>query len=87
MKKNWPTKLSGLEDSRDVIPALQEIASFAAVSAITEAKVLKIPVTFLKGTEVVRRFSDGRTEIVTHINNSKASSILKKGTVLHARKK
>ena len=86
-KKSRRTKLSGLEDSKDFVPAIQEIASLAAVSAIREAKVLKIPLTYLKGNEIVRKFSDGRTETISHLVKKKKSVILKKGTVLHARSK
>ncbi|MDB5152868.1 MAG: hypothetical protein JWR54_1619 [Mucilaginibacter sp.] len=78
--------LASVEDSKEYNLTLQDIATAAGEEAIIEAKVLKIPVTYLSGTQVVKKFPDGKIEVIKQISKSKTSAVLRKGTILHARK-
>jgi hypothetical protein len=52
--------LASVEDSKEYNLTLQDIARAAGEEAIIEAKVLKIPVTYLSGTQVVKSFPMGK---------------------------
>ena len=49
--------LATVEDSREYSVTLQDVARAAGQEAIIEAKVLKIPVTYLSGNQVVKKVS------------------------------
>ena len=79
--------LSSVEDSKEYSVILQDIAREAGEEAILEAKVLKIPITYLNANrQVVKEFPDGRIEILEQLPNLKSSEALRKGAILHARK-
>ena len=57
--------LSSVEDSKEYSAILQDIASAAGEEAVLEAKILKIPITYLNASrQVVKEFPDGRIEIL-----------------------
>jgi hypothetical protein len=78
--------LASVEDSKEYNLTLQDVARAAGEEAIIEAKVLKIPVTYLSGSQVVKKFPDGKIEVIKQLLKAKSSKVLRKGTVLHARK-
>ncbi len=79
--------LYSVEDSKGYSAILQDIAREAGKEAVLEAKILRIPITYLNASrQVVKEFPDGRIEILEQLPTLKASGILHKGTVLHARK-
>jgi len=79
--------LSSVEDSKAYSVILQDIAREAGEEAILEAKVLKIPVTYLNdNNQVVKKFPDGRIEIIEQLVKSETHKAIAKGTILHARK-
>ncbi|MFI5160719.1 MAG: hypothetical protein ACHQHN_05545 [Sphingobacteriales bacterium] len=80
--------LESVEDSKEYSDILQDIASAAGQEAILEAKVLKIPITYLNASrQVVTEFPDGRIEVLEQLPKLNASRALRKGTILHARKR
>lgn len=79
--------LASVEDSKEYSVILQDIARAAGEEAILEAKVLKIPITYLNDkNQVVKEFPDGRIEVIKQLNKSETHITLPKGTILHARK-
>jgi len=79
--------LASVEDSREYSVILQDIARAAGEEAIVEAKILNIPITYLNSNhQVVKKFPDGRIEVIEQLLKPKPSKVLRKGTVLHARK-
>jgi hypothetical protein len=79
--------LSSVEDSKEYSVILQDIAREAGNEAVLEAKVLKIPITYLNDeSQIVKKFPDGRIEVIKQLNKSETHISLPKGTVLHARK-
>jgi hypothetical protein len=78
--------LASVEDSKEYNLTLQDVARSAGEEAIIEAKVLKIPVTYLSGNQVVKKFPDGKIEVIKQLFKAKSSKVLRKGTILHARK-
>ncbi len=79
--------LASVEDSKGYSVILQDIARAAGEEAIIEAKVLKIPITYLNEKhQVVKKFPDGRIEVIEQLQKTKTFKVLRKGTVLHARK-
>jgi len=79
--------LSSVEDSKEYSDILQDIAREAGEEAILEAKVLKIPITYLNdNNQVVKKFPDGRIEVIKQLVKSENHITLPKGTTLHARK-
>ncbi|HVS91999.1 MAG TPA: hypothetical protein VHE59_08220 [Mucilaginibacter sp.] len=79
--------LASVEDSKEYSGILQDIASAAGKEAVLEAKVLKIPITYLNASrQVVKEFPDGRLEVIQQLPKLKTSRVLRKGTILHARK-
>ena len=79
--------LSSVEDSKEYSAILQDIASAAGEEAVLEAKILRIPITYLNASrQVVKEFPDGRIEILEQLPKLKSSRVLRKGTILHARK-
>lgn len=80
--------MSGVEDSKEFALTVSGIARMAAKAAVAEAIALKIPVTYLKGNKVIRKHPGGQVETIAEITKTGKSSVtLKKGSVLHARKK
>lgn len=80
--------MSGVEDDVNLFaPAIKEVAKLAASSAIAEAKALNIPVTYLEGKNVVEKYPDGNVKIIATISVKKPLVTLKRGNVLHVRKK
>jgi hypothetical protein len=79
--------LASVEDSKEYSVILQDIARAAGEEAVLEAKILKIPITYLNASrQVVKEFPDGRIEVLEQLPKLKASRVIRKGTVLHARK-
>ena len=79
--------LASVEDSKDYNIILQDIARAAGDEAVLEAKVLKIPITYLNDdNQVVKKFPDGRIEVIKQLTESEAPVALPKGTKLHVRK-
>jgi len=79
--------LSSVEDSKEYSVILQDIAREAGEEAVLEAKVLKIPITYLNDNDqIVKRFPDGRIQVIKQLSKSDTHIALPKGTVLHARK-
>jgi hypothetical protein len=79
--------LSSVEDSKEYSVILQDIAREAGEEAVLEAKILKIPITYLNAhRQVVKEFPDGRIEILEQLPKLNSSRVLRKGTILHARK-
>ncbi|HAL83402.1 MAG: hypothetical protein ACHQIM_02410 [Sphingobacteriales bacterium] len=79
--------LESVEDSKEYGVILQEIAREAGEEAVLEAKILKIPITYLNASrQVVKEFPDGRIEIIKQLPALKTHRSFAKGTVLYARK-
>ncbi len=79
--------LSSVEDSKEYSAILQDIAREAGEEAVKEAKILKIPITYLNASrQVVKEFPDGRIEIIKQLPAPKTQKSFPKGTVLYARK-
>jgi hypothetical protein len=79
--------LASVEDRKDYSIILQNIAREAGNEAIVEAKVLKIPITYLNSdNQVVKRFPNGRIEVIEHLTKAKKNNIFPKGTILHSHK-
>jgi len=80
--------MSGVEGDRELfVSTVRTVAKMAARSAVAEAKALQIPVTYLEGKKVIQKYPDGKVKIIAEISVKKPSAALKKGSVLHVRKK
>jgi CHASE2 domain-containing sensor protein len=86
IKRRKRITLSALEDSKDFSSLVQYVAQMAAKAAIAESKALKIPVTYLQGNKIVKKYPDGKVEVIGKIINQKPAVMLRKGSVLHAKK-
>ncbi len=79
--------LASVEDSKGYSVILQDIGRAISEEAILEAKVLKIPITYLnKDNQVVKKFPDGKIEVIKQLVKSETHKALPKGTILHAGK-
>ncbi len=79
--------LESVEDTKEYHVILQDIGRAAGDEAVIEAKVLKIPITYLNDNyQIVTEFPDGKIEVIKQLVKPETSAILRKGTVLHARK-
>lgn len=78
--------LSSIEDGKEFSNVVGKTANYAGKQAVAEAKVLKLPVTYLKGGEVIRENPDGKVEVLKRLKSRHKPVSIKKGTVLHARK-
>ena len=80
--------MSGVEDNKELFtPTVKAVAKLAAGSAIAEARALNISVAYLKGRDVIEKYPDGQVKVIATISGKKPSVTLKRGSVLHAKKK
>jgi hypothetical protein len=80
--------MSAVEDNKELFAStVKAVAKLAAGSAVAEAKALNIPVTYLEGKNIVEKHPDGQVKIIATISVKKPSVTLKRGSVLHVRKK
>lgn len=86
IKQRHKRNMSGVEDSKDFARTVKAVGRMAAKAAVSEAKALRIPLTYLEGKTIIRKHPGGHVEVIAEISNAKPTINLKKGTVLHARK-
>lgn len=84
-KGEGKTPLSSVEDGGEFGAVVGRTATYAGKQAVSEARVLKLPITYLKGGEVIKESPDGKIQVLKRLKSPKPV-IIKKGTVLHARK-
>lgn len=84
-KRRRRISLSSLEDGETIV-LIQSVARYAGQTAISEAKVLKLAVTYLRGHDVVKRHPDGKIEVLGKVKRIESKVKFVKGTILHAKK-
>jgi len=88
--KKAPKKKSGKaagpfrSDNRHVL-LLKRVMREAVAEALNVNKALDIPITYLKGKEIIREYNDGRMEtlgLLKDANDTSRSTHLKRGDVI-----
>lgn len=84
-KRRRRISLASLEDD-ETLMLIKSVARYAGQTAISEAKVLKLALTYLRGHEVVKCHPDGKIEVIGNVKPVDPNLKFAKGTVLHAKK-
>ena len=84
-KRHRKISLASLEDGETLV-LIESVARYAGQIAISEAQVLKLAVTYLRGYDIVKRYPDGKIEVVGKVKPVEPQVKFVKGTVLHAKK-
>ena len=84
-KRHRKISLASLEDGETLV-LIESVARYAGQIAISEAKVLRLEVTYLRGNDIVKRHPDGKIEIVGKVKPVESKVKFVKGTILHAKK-
>lgn len=85
-KSHRRISLLALEDAANFSLEVGKIGQIAGKNALAEAKVLKLPVTYLKGSAIVRETAHGSIEIIGHVKSYSSKVKFQKGIILHAKK-
>jgi len=66
---------------------LKKIVKKASERAIRENKALGLPTTYLEDGKIIKEYANGTKEVLRVKEKEQGSTTIKKGTILHVKKK
>jgi hypothetical protein len=66
---------------------LKKIVKKASERAIRENKALGLPITYLEDGKIIKEYANGTKEVLRVKEKVQGSPTIKKGTILHVKKK